>query len=32
MNQRTKWRGKPVKFLEENPGEKLYDTGFGNDF
>ena len=32
MNQRPKWRAKAIKFLEENTGEKLHDTGFGNDF
>ena len=23
MNQRTKWRSKPIKFLEENPGKSF---------
>ena len=25
-------RAKSIKLLEENTGEKLHDTGFGNDF
>jgi hypothetical protein len=25
-------RGKAIKFLEDNVGRKLHDTGFSNDF
>lgn len=32
MDERTKYRTKTTKLLEQNTWQKLHDIGFGNDF